>query len=117
MGHPRPRRSKPHHRTCPLRPESDLHKSRCDPPLRANNGHMQCSKKAPLFDHLVGDGEKLPGISNPSALAVLRLIASSMVELPHCQPRDPQSQGQHDNASPVPATERILTHWKLLPFS
>jgi hypothetical protein len=32
-------------------------------------------------------------------------------------PNDPQRQREDDNASPVPATECILTHWKLLPFS
>ena len=31
-----PRGRKRHVPVCPLRPESDLHKSRCDPPLRAN---------------------------------------------------------------------------------
>jgi len=36
-GHLRPTRSKRHVPVCPLRPESDLHKSRCDSPLRAKS--------------------------------------------------------------------------------
>ena len=32
---------------------------------------------ASLFDHLVGAGEHVGGMSRPSALAVLRLITSS----------------------------------------
>src|SRR6516162_9113927 len=39
---------------CPLRPESDRRPSRCDPSLSAKNDRMHRSKKAPLFDHLVG---------------------------------------------------------------
>jgi len=45
MSHPRPRRSKPNHRACPLRPDKKQIVSVC--PLCANTGHGQ------LFDHLV----------------------------------------------------------------
>src|SRR6266481_29159 len=53
LGHLRPTRSKRHVPVCPLRPESDLHKSRCDPPLRAKSGREQSQQSSALFDHLV----------------------------------------------------------------
>src|SRR5262249_45472804 len=45
MGQFRPTRSKRHVSGCPLRSESDLPKSKCDPSLRANNGLMHRSKR------------------------------------------------------------------------
>src|SRR5260221_4279902 len=43
---------------CPLRPESDRRRSKCDPSLSANRVLTRCSKKAQLLDHLVGAGDE-----------------------------------------------------------
>src|SRR5262249_28492642 len=55
---PRPRRSTPHHRACPLRPESDCSITIIRSVACATFDHMHCSKKACLFDHLVGSGDE-----------------------------------------------------------
>jgi hypothetical protein len=63
-------------RVCPLRPESDLYKSRCDPPLRAKRRHSHCSR----FSYSITSSaraRKVGGTSIPSERAVCRFRVNS----------------------------------------
>jgi len=69
---------------CPLRPESDRQRSKCDPPLRANRVLMRCSEKAPLFDHPVGAADQWQRHCYPGRLGSLEV--DDQLELVSAQP-------------------------------
>src|SRR5262245_9057452 len=55
LGHPRPRRSEPHHGACPLRPESGQLSDRLEMSALCQKRTFALQQKAPLFDRLVGE--------------------------------------------------------------
>src|SRR5262249_2777464 len=63
-----------------------------------------------------GRGGRRKGPGGPHGGPGARRRATQLRLRTHEEPRGHQGQRRPDNESPVPATERILTHWKLLPF-
>jgi hypothetical protein len=77
VGQSLPRRSNPHDHACPLRSESDRHKSKCDAPLRANRVLTRCSRMHHYSITSSAATSSLSGTVTPSIRAVSALMTSS----------------------------------------